>query len=233
MGPIAQTGALMSVGLGLFLSSCLLAIVILYGITKDRWNWRRIPKRSAFVFVAVALFGAACVGAVYVWDWLPTPVTRQTEYVGLRLGMPPDEVMYVKGYPPVVLAEEVNDPAWKGFFSVIETKSLENGKSVKDYRNWSYNAVESNLNVAFNDSMTAVTAIQCYSSDMLARCPELVGVRDGAIERDVLRRLGKPSQSKIEGVTKSMTYDDLGIKLWLEKEQVYMLEISVPEYIHR
>jgi hypothetical protein len=42
----------MSVGTGIFLSSVLLAIVILYGVAKDRWRWRRIVKLFSCDFCA-------------------------------------------------------------------------------------------------------------------------------------------------------------------------------------
>jgi len=47
--------------------------------------------------------------------------------------MSQDEVLYIKGNPPTVLAEEVSDPKMKGFFLVVETNKLEKGKSVRDY----------------------------------------------------------------------------------------------------
>jgi hypothetical protein len=73
-----------------------------------------IPRKS-FVFVLLIVILAASVGGVYIWDQLPISVGRQTEYARLRLGMNQDEVMYIKGYPSIVLAEELTDPAWKGF----------------------------------------------------------------------------------------------------------------------
>lgn len=35
------------------------------------------------------------------------------------------------------------------------------------------------------------------------------------------------------GITKSLTYPELGIQLNLEKQQVYMLEIKSSEYVRR
>jgi hypothetical protein len=223
----------MSVGLAVFLSSLLLSIVLLYGITKDRWAWRLFLKRTALVCLTLIFGLAASIAGIYVWNQLPTAVARQTEYARLRLGMNQDEVMYIKGYPPSVLGEEVGDPAWKGFFGVIETKNLEKGKRVTDYRDWSYNEYESNINVAFNDEKTAVVAIQCFSKDKLSRCPAIAGLSDGNTEKQAIRRLGPPSDSQFQGVTKWIAYHEQGIKLTLEKEQVYMLEISVPRYVRR
>jgi hypothetical protein len=93
----------MDLGTGIFLSSIVLAVVILYGITKDRWHWRRIAKRAAFIFFGLIVIGTALGVGAYYWQQLPQKIERQTAYAGLRLGMTQDEVMYVKGYPPFVL----------------------------------------------------------------------------------------------------------------------------------
>jgi hypothetical protein len=227
----------MDLGTAIFLSSIVLAVVILYGINKAvgrkalaslpaapirRWSWRR----AAFVFFGLIVPG---VGAYY-WQQLPQKIERQTAYAGLRLGMSQDEVMYTKGYPPFVLGEEVTDPQWKGSMPVVDTKNLEKGKRAIDYRDWYYEEDQRNINVTFNRARTAVTEIQCYSEDKVYRCPELGGVRDGDSEKEVLRKLGNPTTSKIDGVTKQMSYGDLNIEIWLTKEVVYMLALRDPSH---
>jgi ABC-type Fe3+ transport system permease subunit len=89
----------MSTGLGILLSSVVLALVMLYAITKDRWRWRQIARISA---LALALTGVV-IGGLYLWNQLPANVSPQTEYEGVRLGMTPDEVMYIRGSPTLVL----------------------------------------------------------------------------------------------------------------------------------
>lgn len=217
----------MSIGTGIFLSSLLLAIVILYGITKDRWPWRRMFKRTGIGLLVFVVIGAAAVGALYLWNQLPARVGLQTEYAGLRIGMSPDEVMYVKGYPPVVLEAEA-EGEWKGFYKVVQTKDLEKGKRVQDYQHWSYNGANSNINVEFDKTKSSVIAIDCFSNDKLNRCPPVAGLKDGDSEKDVIRKLGTPNISKIQGVAKSMVYSNLGITLTLTTEQVYMLSVNDP-----
>jgi hypothetical protein len=53
-------------------------------------------------------------------------------------------------------------------------------------------------------------------------------VQDGDSEQDVLRKLGTPTSSKIEGSTKEMTYRDLNVRVRLTKERVYMLAVRDP-----
>ena len=214
----------MSIGMGLFLSSLVLSIVILYSVTKDRWRWKVGVKRTFFGFLAIILLSAAAWGGLYIWKLLPTTITRQDQYAGVRLGMTPDEVMYVKGYPATVLAEEVEDPVWKGFLINIETKNLEKGKRVTDYRYWAYD----NITVVFNKDRKAVVEVKCYSNNKLSRCPSLAGVVDGDSEKEAVRKLGNADAAKIDGVAKTMRYSKFGIELILTKEQVYHLGIFDP-----
>jgi hypothetical protein len=186
-----------------------------------------------FLSIALIVIGGAIVGGLHYWNQiLPLKFGRQTEYAGLRLGMSQDEVMYVKGYPPFVLGEELKEPEWKGFLKVIDTKNLDKGKSVQDYSDWSYVIAEGNINVAFGIS-GGVAAIQCYSKDKLFRCPSLAGIKDGDRETETVHALGNPSEAKFSGITKSLTYNDLGIQLTLEKEAVYVLEVTAPGYSRR
>lgn len=222
----------MSLGTGIFLSSLLLAIVALYGLTKDRWGWRRFMKRFAFVVLGLVALTAVSIGGYYVWENIPTPVTRQTEYAGVRLGMSPDEVMYVKGYPPTVLTSKPGDE-WKDFFLVVETSKLEKGKKVTDYRNWGFKTYESELTVAFDEARTKVAVIRCFSNDKRSRCPAIAGVQDGDSEQTVIRKLGPKHEQRIEGVTKSIVWPDLGIRLHLTTEEVFMLDVVAADQLRR
>lgn len=220
----------MDLGTGIFLSSALIALVLLYGFTKDRWRWRRIIVRT-FQACAVLLVGIiGVVAIVQYWDhFFPTKLSRQTQYAGLKLGMKPEDVMYIKGYPPVVISDEENpDPAWKGWFGVIKTEELPKGKKVTDYKHWSYNLYKHTLNVAFNDERTAVIGMHCHSEDKLSRCPSIGTVTDGTSEQEALRKLGGRAEYRIDGVSKALRFPDLGVKLTLTKEEVYMLEVYEP-----
>jgi hypothetical protein len=138
------------------------------------------------------------------------------EYAGLRLGMSPDEVISIKGYPPAVLAEVPEDPppsGWSG--PVITTKTL-GEKRPQDYQVWAYwNGDRSRIDVTFNPEMTAVIAIRCFSDDLLHRCPSIAGVSDGDRESKVIRMFGSPDTSKIKGVNKALYFSSLGIQLAL------------------
>jgi hypothetical protein len=178
----------MSTGLGIFLSSFVVSIVILYGITIDRWNWRRIVKRatlSIFTFVVIA---AAASGGLWLWNqlppiplgrlWLwnkrPPGLTRQTEYADVRLGMTPTEVLSVKGDPDEVLEEDGH--LWNLLTLIGIDELKKKGKNVKDYRYWQYLLNKgtfsvNTISVTFNEAKTAVVAISCSCSGGLIPNP--------------------------------------------------------------
>jgi len=211
----------MSLGTAVFLSSLVLASVILYAITKDRWRWRRIIVRAALALAAIAVLTGTVFSGLYFWN---LPVGRQTEYAGLRLGVSPDEVLYVKGYPAVVLVTDA--PASEDNPSVVRTSDLEIGKRVQDYQYWGYEDDDRNITVVFNPEKTAVFAIRCYSRDRLGRCPSIAGVFDGDSEQEVIRKLGLPDSSPIRDGNKFLRYDSIGITLVeLAREQVYGLRV--------
>jgi hypothetical protein len=201
----------MSIGLGIFLSSLFLGTIALYGITKDRWNWRRIGRNISLGLLVVAIAGAG----VYFWNDLPIPISKQNEYAGLRLGMTQDEVQYIKGYPPTVLSEIV-EGEWKGFGLLnIDTTTLEKGKRVEDYKEWSYGMGVGRIDIEFGPAKTGLVVIECYSSDHLKRCPAIGGITDGNTEQEVIKKFGKPDTASIDGVTKSLYYKNIGVQFWL------------------
>jgi hypothetical protein len=216
----------MSIGLGIFLSSVVFALVIFYAITKDRCRWGRIVRRNALALVALIVLTGVVIGGLYFSKRLPPTISPQTEYADIRLGMGPDEVLYINGSPPAVYGEAEKEGKWRGFQPIIETKNLEKGKLVQDYRVWSYEQSSNRIDVTFNPEKTAVVAIACYSIDRQRRCPSIVGVKDGDSELEVVRKLGTPGTSTMEFIT----YPNAGIELWLGKERVYMLGINDPKY---
>jgi len=218
------------IGTGIFLSSALLGLVLLYGFTRDRWRWRKIIGRTLLTSVLLIGGVASAFTIAQYWDHLfPVRLGRQTHYAGLTLGMAPQEVMYIKGYPPLVIGDESAESGWKGWFKVIKTAELETGKKVTDYKHWSYEQYKYTINVAFNEERTAVIGIHCHSEDKIARCPSIGSVSDGTSEQEALRKLGGPAEQRIEGVSKLFRFPDLGVKLSLTQEQVYALEVYDPQ----
>lgn len=64
----------MPLGTGLFLSALVLSLVILYAVTKDRWNWRRIALWSTIGPLTAVLVISAVVYLVGWWEDRPKPL---------------------------------------------------------------------------------------------------------------------------------------------------------------
>src|SRR6516164_9602484 len=150
----------MSIGLGIFLSSLVFALILLYLTTRDRWSWRRIASRVSVGALLVGLIGVVTVG-IYAWDKF-APVAKQTEYAGLRLGMMMDEIKYVKGVPTHVYEME-QEGEWKGFQRVIAVDKIEKGKKIEDYNEWAYDDKAYRLDLTFDKNK--LIAIRCHSED--------------------------------------------------------------------
>jgi len=207
----------MELGTSIFLSSITVAVVLLYGFTKDRWPWRRIVFRSLAGVLTLMVIGAALIFATWYWDQIfPVKLGRQTEYAGLRLGMSRDEVRYVKGMPPSVVTKD---------FDVLKSSELPNGRTINDYPLWVYEGHEHYIHAAFGVGVT-VRSIACVSLDMIYRCPPIGDAQDGRSEAELLHSLGAPSKSEIKDATKSLEYNDLGIEFKLKKEKVYRLLVG-------
>jgi hypothetical protein len=108
----------MSVGLGIFLSTLVMALLFLYAITRDRWKWKRGFRLVFLSTVAISSLAAIGITSVYMWTldfdiWKRSFPIVQTEYWGLRLGMSMEEVQQVKGKPDVVY--EVGDDGFDHF----------------------------------------------------------------------------------------------------------------------
>jgi hypothetical protein len=64
----------MTLGTGIFLASLVLGSILLFGLTKDRWNWAKILRRFAF-----GSLGLTAVGIVTILAWKAVQDARETE----------------------------------------------------------------------------------------------------------------------------------------------------------
>lgn len=213
----------MSLGLAIFLSTLVVSTVLLY-----RWGYLRKFARGVFaLFVIVVLIGGTWFG-YRAYESQPTP---QTSYQNLSLGMGMEEVIYIKGVPNDVYS--VEDPEREGWQEVIPVDELdkqEKRKDIKDYYDWAFHEeTGSRVDVSFSPTSQKLVEITCHAnSDDLARCGVL-GIFTGASEEDVIDALGKPEHERIEGVTKTMEYPSLNLRMNLVKRKVYRLTVRSPD----
>jgi hypothetical protein len=224
----------------ILLSSIILALVVLFGLTRDSWRWDTIARRAGLGLAAAILIAATAGSGIFVWKHLPTSVAKQTEYAGLRIGMKSGEVKYIKGYPPIVLDHPalIPGPSDTDTFSIVlKTTELDKGKRVEDYPGWEYVYDDSSIEIEFDPKTPSVVDITCISSKRVGRgvCPELAGIRDGDSEKTVLRTLGEADDSNILDLsnTKHLYYNRIGVHFSLAKEVVYSLGINDTRYVEK
>jgi hypothetical protein len=204
----------MSIGLAIFLSSLMFALIFLYHITRDRWSWHRIGRKTVVVLLIFGGLITLAAGGIYSWIQFRHLKSKQTEYAGLRLGMTMAEAKYVKGIPDFVVD---NTP--------IRTSNLDEGKKIEEYRDWRY--ADSTLQLVFNDDNNLLGAIACSSA---SACPEILGITIGDSEQQLLSKLGQPSTAKIDGLVKEMNYSSLGVLVDLRQQKIFMFGIHDTRY---
>ena len=192
----------MSTGLGIFLASLVLGTVALYGITKDRWNWRIV---GGIGLVVIGIAGAV----VYFWGDFRFPISKQTEYADLRLGMTRDQVKSIKGDLPAI--------------------------SGKDHMSYQAEPGIGAIDLKFGPGETGLIVINCHSINHYSHaCPTIGGIVDGSKEEEVIQKFGKPDIVRIAvapiggGAMNYLYYKNPGVHFWLEKGQVHTLGIGAP-----
>jgi hypothetical protein len=139
----------MSLGLSIFLSALVFAVIYLYRLTRDRWNWRKIVKRLSLGILLFVLLIAFAVTGFYFWSaWIP----KQAEYAGLRLGMTMDEVKYIKQKPDSTYIDNcrqlLSSRLPGGCY--VATDKLGTGLKIEDNEEWIYS--NENIDIVFERS---------------------------------------------------------------------------------
>ncbi|WP_245277538.1 hypothetical protein [Rhizobium leguminosarum] len=112
----------MSLGTGLFLSALVLSLVILYSVTRDRWNWRRVALWGTLGPLAVLIVLAAAAYLVWRWEDRPKPLNS---FFGVALRASEQDVRFMKGEP----TSREPDGTW-----VYDIKDSSSGQIVATYR---------------------------------------------------------------------------------------------------
>jgi hypothetical protein len=163
------------------------------------------------------------------------------KYCGVRTSYDRSEVLYRLGYPPAVLDDSQKNSKYPGRRS-YETnrkvtsedpdKMMPAGKAVSDYFEWSYplrtaNNSSANVYIDFDRATRGIENIDCVDfTEMQHVCPALAGVLVGDSEDRVRDKLGRPDRYDLDGVTKTMSYDSMGVEFKLTKGNVYYLRLS-------
>lgn len=140
------------------------------------------------------------------------------------------EVLYRLGSPQSVLGEPEKGPwgLWQRVYvpgSTDPKQAMPPGKSEDDFSAWAYTPADDvTITVSF-DKSNRVESISCMTGHENA-CPNLAGVAFGDTEEQVFHKLGRYHvRYKLDGVSKTVRYDDLGVEYVLTKDRVYTLTL--------
>ena len=218
----------MSLGLGIFLSSAVFALLILYWITRDRWQWRLMARRVGKTLAAFGVLAAIVGAAFYGYGEYQAMPRRQDAYAGIKLGATMAEVLYLRGFPSAVLVEaEKSDQLPEGFYTNVALADIPKGKKVEDYEMWDYTSgtADGRLSLAFNDATRKVRLIACYSVSDRYACPPILGISPQDNEEKILGKLGAPTTQALSGVVKTLEYGQYRARFFLEKTKVYWMQV--------
>jgi outer membrane protein assembly factor BamE (lipoprotein component of BamABCDE complex) len=192
-----------------------------------------LSKSRKILVIALLLILAVAI-SVLVLEF--RAFSRSLEsFAGLSLGTDRDEVLYRLGHPDNVIDLPEYDSDFGGMMSRVydvdedetDVNGIPEGKTFNDYHEWVYLNVNPNsrLSVTF-DSAARVESLNWYAEECGRKAWEPVaGIRCNDSENEVFD-LGKPTFSKIHGTTKTIRFDDIGLKIILTKGRVYMIEVN-------
>lgn len=195
-----------------------------------------IPKRSKIKLVCLLILAVGVLAYCVHFAAKYSDFTNQLTAVnGLRIGDSRDEVKYRLGLPPEVLGPlETDDPQFRGFQRIYtvsaptnDVNSMPPATKVDDYDEWAYDEASRNvrLNIEFNKA-GFVKSFEFYSnSEKSYGWTRIVGI-GFADSEEVVLRLGAPTKQTLDGVTKTMEYADIGLKVTLTKGKAYRVQIA-------
>lgn len=223
----------MSLGSGIFLSTLIIVVFMTFRYIGERSNLKKILKN-----LAIWVSGGICAIALLIWgyDYYQNFPAKQTTYYGISIGMSKPDVGYVMGEATQV-GEMSKDPKFKGWYMITNPKEIPGGKNIFNYDHWEYGPsdFEPRIDVNFDQKTQKVIEISCYSRYDKGNCESILGISTGTSEENIVEKLGKPNKEKIYGpnggLTKTLLYQHLNLKLHLEKKAVYSLMITTSEDI--
>ncbi|HLX61395.1 MAG TPA: hypothetical protein VKX17_08955 [Planctomycetota bacterium] len=210
-------------------------------------SWRHHKVRVICIVLAIAV-GAY---AVYFTSAYRAFKAQLSAIRGIHLEDSRNEVKYRLGYPPEVLGGLEEGP-WGGSQRVFYVFGRDSDKNkmpsttkVEDYSEWVYEEAGSNVRLTVKFSNAGlVESLKLYSyggaevpppppgfvpiDAVSGKWGPIAGLYSNDTEEIVLR-LGTPTGQRIVGVSKTIEYCDIGIKVTLAKGRAYMIEISAPQ----
>lgn len=187
----------MSLGTGLFLSVLVVSLVVIYAVTKDRWNWQRIALWGTLGPLALVVVGAVTGYVVWLWQDIPRPLES---FFGIALKASEQDVRFMKGAPT---KREAEGRRW-----VYEIKDGANGRTMATYL------------VQFRNGRVRYVFYSPGGYDAGKEYP--FGFSDGTGIAQVAQKLGKPTfvSESTDGSKRIYSYADYNVFFGFSKGAV-------------
>ncbi|KRB14564.1 hypothetical protein [Rhizobacter sp. Root16D2] len=194
----------MTLGTGLFLSALVLAVVILYVATKDRWKWRKLVKWGVGVPLALLIVSALGTWAYVMFNDRPKV---QTSFWDIPLTATRSDVKFLKG-------EDQNKSA------------------SKDPDVWIYHVSENKAVYMVRFNGDKIRFIQFFSVDGAIGEPWLQGLSKGSTMEAVIETLGQPSYTAAsqDGLERLLSYEKYQTFFRVERGRVVTYGVYDPKH---
>jgi hypothetical protein len=183
----------MELGTGIFLAAVVLGLVLLFGQTKDKWNWKKI------ILIPVCLYVLG-VGGIILYDKASDEyknrVVKQTEFLGIALGDSISDVKFKKGEPA----------------------KLDWTASRKDLMAYSDESGDPDFILRFQDSNVRII----YNFNKCRWCDRIFGLGFGSSYKEIEEKLGEPSSVSISNneLSRRIFYEKWNVFFTLQKSKV-------------
>ena len=209
----------MTLGTSIFLSVVILSTVILFVMTMDRWNWKRIVRWVVFLTLGLVVIFAVTLVGIYISGDHPHYRTEersklQTEFFGIPLRATVADVKFTKGEPSVREGED----HWIYRF----------------YKRESYYAKMDSVSylVQFRNKRVRYISFISNTSEGYWQIgqPFLLGFGIGSTYKEVQKKLGEPTNisTSSDDLGRIYSYDKLNVFFVFAKSSVYGYGIFDP-----
>jgi len=189
----------------------LLAFVILFAVTKDRWNWMKIFKRTLIWGIGGI---AVTLGALYTYSNISNLPKKTTEYMGIKLTDTMDDVKFKKGTETISIDKNTNTQVWTYKFPNNFAGEVDPQYGIY----WRGNKIR----LIF--CMTPQT--QKYY------CENVNGISIGGNSHNIFEKIGKNYESSVnkEKTERIYSYREYNNHFMLEKDMITALGIYNPDF---
>jgi hypothetical protein len=196
----------MTLGTSIVIAAVLLSVVILFAVTKDRWNWKRIIRWAVFLPLGLAVIAAV---GVYVYLRIEERPKPQNEFFGIQLRAMAADVKFAKGEPS---AKKEDEDRW-----IYYVGSSSAGREAGQYH------------VKFKNGRVRFVLYRAASPEI--SYPYLLGFTIGSSYQQVQEKLGSPSHTSTssDDLARIFSYDRLNTFFSFSQSEVVAFGIFDPQ----